>query len=277
MTARRFLRRILRGRSGAAALALLLAAAGPTVAAGPAAEAAAPSAAAESTECQAGGEAIVADLSTHTITVDARFAGAELLVFGTIGCPGDVVVTVRGPRRRMIVREKTKVAGIWVNGRSVSFNDVPVLYAIASTAPPERILPAAVRQARSIGVDALYLPVDRTPSDLDRFRGAMIDFQQGRAFYTRKPLPVEFIGRRLFRASIWLPASVPTGQYIADVYLVRDNAVIGAHSMALSVYRGGLEAKLYDFATERPALYGAAAVLAAVALGWAIGMLFKRP
>ncbi len=252
-----------RAASAAGALALALMAAAP--------------AAAADAECQAGGEAIVADLSTHTIAVDARFAGTEVLVFGAIGCPGDVVVTVRGPRRQMTVREKTKLAGIWVNGRSVTFTDAPVLYAIAATSPPERILPAQVRQARSIGLDELYLPVDRTPDDLDRFRGAMIDFQQQRALYTKQPLPVDFIGHRLFRASIWFPASVPTGQYIADVYLVRDNAVIGAHSMALSVYRGGFEARMFDIANERPALYGAAAVLAAVAVGWVVGMLFQRP
>jgi uncharacterized protein (TIGR02186 family) len=227
--------------------------------------------------CEAGTEAIVADVSSHRISVDARFVGTELLVFGTTGCPGDVVVTVRGPRRQMVVREKTKVAGIWVNGRSVTFADAPVLYAVAATTPPGEILPAGVRQARSIGVDDLYLPVDRTPGDLDRFRGAMIHFQQLKQLYSDKLLPVTFIGRRLFRASIWFPASVPTGEYVADVYLIRGGAVIGAHSLALTVYRGGFEAKLYDFANDQPVLYGAGAVLAAVVVGWVVGMIFQRP
>jgi uncharacterized protein (TIGR02186 family) len=234
-------------------------------------------AAAQEPACEAGGEAILADLSSHRVTVDARFVGTEVLAFGAIECPGDVIVTMRGPRRQIIVREKTKLAGIWVNGPSVTFADAPVLYAVASTAPLEKILPPIVRRARSIGADELYLPTDRTPDDLDRFRGAMIHFQQQRGLYTSEPLSVDFIGRKLFRASIWFPPSVPTGQYIADVYLVRDNVVIGAHSLALEVYRGGFEAKVYDIAHDQPALYGAAAVLAAVVVGWIVGMLFQRP
>jgi uncharacterized protein (TIGR02186 family) len=234
-------------------------------------------ASAQEPACEAGGEAIMADLSPHRVTVDARFVGADILVFGAAECQGDVIVTVRGPRRQMTVREKTRFAGIWVNGRSVTFVDAPVLYAVASTGPLEKILPPTVRRARSIGIDELYLAADETPGDLEKFRGAMIHYQQQRGLYSEGLPQVHFIGRKLFRASIWFPPSVPTGQYIADVFLVRDNAVIGAHSLALDVYRGGFEARAYDIAHDQPALYGVGAVLAAVLVGWIVGMLFQRP
>jgi uncharacterized protein (TIGR02186 family) len=264
-------------RATAAVLLLLGAAAGARVVAqqpAPPPE----SAAAEGKACEVRGDSILADLSTHTVTVDAKFAGTSLLVFGAIDCPGDVVITIRGPRRQMVVREKMKFAGIWVNGRSVTFFEAPVLYALAATAPLDRILPATVRQARSIGLDELPMPADSSdPEDLARFRSAMIDYQQKRLLYTDDPAPIEFIGGKLFHASFWFPASVPTGQYIADVYLIHDDAVIGAHSMALSVYRGGFEAKVFDFAHDDPALYGAAAVFLAAFVGWGVGTLFRRP
>jgi uncharacterized protein (TIGR02186 family) len=228
--------------------------------------------------CDVRGDSILADLSTHTVTIDARFAGEAVLVFGAIECIGDIIVTLRGPRRSITVREKEEVAGVWVHGGSVRFADAPILYAVASTAPVERVLPEGVRKARGIGLDALELPVERPGRpEVARFRAAFIATQQEAGLYTGEPLPIAITGQKLFRASIWLPATVPPGQYIADVYLVRDGGVIGAHSMGLSVYRGGFEARLFDFAHEQPALYGAAAIVVAAFMGWVVGTLFRRP
>lgn len=228
--------------------------------------------------CDVRGETILADLSTHTVTIDARFAGEAVLVFGAIECVGDIIVTLRGPRRSVVIREKEEVAGVWVHGTSVRFSDAPVLYAVASTAPVEGILPEGVRKARGIGLDALPLAVERPNApEVPRFREAFIAAQQQKGLYTKEELPIAITGRKLFRASIWLPPTVPPGQYIADVYLVRDGVVIGAHSMGLSVYRGGFEARLYDFAHEEPALYGAAAIVLAASVGWIIGTIFRRP
>jgi uncharacterized protein (TIGR02186 family) len=160
----------------------------------------------------------------------------------------------------------------------VRFADAPVLYAVASTSPVKDVLPAGVRQARAIGLDALPLAVERPDRpEVARFREAFIAAQQRKGLYSESELPIAITGQKLFRASIWFPPTVPPGQYIADVYLVRDGAVIGAHSMGLSVYRGGFEARLYDFAHEEPALYGAAAIIIAAAVGWIIGTMFRRP
>jgi uncharacterized protein (TIGR02186 family) len=228
--------------------------------------------------CDVRGETILADLSTHTVTIDARFAGEAVLIFGAIECVGDIIVTLRGPRRQVVIREKEEVAGIWVHGTSVRFSEAPVLYAVAATSPVENVLPEGVRHARAIGLDALPLLVERPDRpEVPRFREAFIAAQQKKGLYSDKALPIAITGQKLFRASIWFPATVPPGQYIADVYLVRDGAVIGAHSMGLSVYRGGFEARLFDFAHEEPALYGAASIIMAAAIGWIIGTMFARP
>ena len=230
------------------------------------------------TPCDVRGDTILADLSTHTVTIDARFAGEAVLVFGAIECVGDIIVTLRGPRRQVVIREKEEVAGIWVHGASVRIADAPVLYAVASTAPVEEVLPEGVRQARAIGLDALPLARERSDRpEVARFRAAFIAAQQKKGLYTEKALPIAITGQKLFRASIWFPATVPPGQYIAEVYLVRDRAVIGSHSMGLAVYRGGFEARMFDFAHEEPALYGAAAIIMAAAVGWIIGTMFGRP
>ena len=42
-------------------------------------------------------QALVADLSNHLVAITSGFNGAEILLFGAVEGPGDVVVTVRGP------------------------------------------------------------------------------------------------------------------------------------------------------------------------------------
>ncbi|WP_294138660.1 TIGR02186 family protein, partial [Sphingomonas sp.] len=68
---------------------------------------------------------LVPDVSQRDIEIAYSFTGAELLLFGAILYPGgrlprgeaptDIVVVVKGPTQPVLVREKQKVAGIWVN------------------------------------------------------------------------------------------------------------------------------------------------------------------
>ena len=66
---------------------------------------------------------LVTDLSQSRIDISYRFAGAELLIFGAIQYPGGrtpdeppgIAVVLRGPADPLTVREKERVAGIWVN------------------------------------------------------------------------------------------------------------------------------------------------------------------
>ena len=86
---------------------------------------------------------LVPDVSQRTVEIRASFTGAELLLFGAILYPGgrqpgrtpDVVVTLRGPTQSIRIREKARVAGIWVNAHSARFRSVPVYYAVASSRP----------------------------------------------------------------------------------------------------------------------------------------------
>src|SRR5437660_3375508 len=67
------------------------------------------------------GEGLVADLTSHLIAITTGFSGASVVLFGAIDGRGDVVVVVRGPDREMTVRRKSRIAGIWVNTRAVTF------------------------------------------------------------------------------------------------------------------------------------------------------------
>src|SRR3546814_898463 len=88
---------------------------------------------------------LVADLSEHLIAITTGFIGTDVLLFGAIDGPGDVVVVVRGPQRTEIVRRKARIAGIWVNERDMTFNGVPSFYVVASAKPLVDVLSPVAR------------------------------------------------------------------------------------------------------------------------------------
>ena len=51
-----------------------------------------------------------------------------------------VIVTVEGPSVPIVVRQKERVAGIWINQGAMSIEDAPSFYAVMSTGPLADIL-----------------------------------------------------------------------------------------------------------------------------------------
>ena len=102
-------------------------------------------------------QALIADLSSHLIAITTGFTGTEVLLFGALEEPGDVVVIVRGPVSDAAVRRKDRIAGIWVNSERLDFRDVPSYYAVASSQPLSQIGQAALLARHGIGLDFLRL------------------------------------------------------------------------------------------------------------------------
>lgn len=221
---------------------------------------------------------LVADLSEHLIAITTGFIGTDVLLFGAIDGPGDVVVVVRGPQRTEIVRRKARIAGIWVNERDMVFTGVPSFYAAVSAKPLDEVLSPVARVRHEIGFDYLNITPARAavPEDVSEFRRALIRNKQREDLYLEEAGKVTFLGSRLFRTRIYFPSNVPTGTYTAEVFLVRDGSVVSAQSTPLVISKIGFGAELFDFAHRRPALYGILAVLIALAAGWLAGVAFRR-
>ncbi len=230
---------------------------------------------------QARAQALVADLSDHFIAITTGFVGADVLLFGAIEGDGDVVVVLRGPSGREVVRRKGRVAGIFVNDREMPFVNVPTFYSVSSNRPLNDILSPSVRMRHEIGFDTLRLAPQRASDTAnvalaEEFRQALIRNKERAELYVEDPGKVVFLGARLFRVRVYFPSSLPTGSYTADVYLVRGGAVISAQSTPLVVSKVGFGAEVYDFAYQWPMAYGALAVLLALFAGWVAALVFRR-
>lgn len=84
---------------------------------------------------------LVPDVSQREVEIRYSFTGAELLLFGAIVYPdgrvprdrSDIVVVLKGPSQPVVMREKQKIAGVWVNAAATEFRTAPSFYAVATT------------------------------------------------------------------------------------------------------------------------------------------------
>lgn len=222
---------------------------------------------------------LVADLSKHLVAITTGFAGTDVLLFGAVDGPGDVVVIIWGPPEELVIHRKSRIAGIWINTAQLTFDRVPSFYSVASSRPLDEIASEHVLARLEMGVERLDLPLPHAKASANvarNWRDALIRNKQRLGHYAREVGQVIFLGENLFRTLVEFPANVPTGTYQIEVYLLRDGRVVSAQTTPLIVGKIGLEADVYDFAHNYSALYGLIAILVALVAGWLAHIAFRR-
>ncbi|MCZ6720478.1 MAG: TIGR02186 family protein [Proteobacteria bacterium] len=221
-------------------------------------------------------EPLVADLSKDSIEITTGFTGTDVLLFGATDGDGDVVVLVRGPDMEMVVRKKRRTAGIWINREGVTFANVPSFYRLATSGPLSETVSEAVAESYPVGVEYLDLKtISGEPAD-HSFRTALLRLLRTEKLYDRQIGGIQFLGSGLFRVELFFPTNVPTGTYMVDVLLLRDGALVASTRYPLAVRKIGVGAEAFRFAHDRPAAYGAIAILIALLTGWLAGLLFRK-
>ncbi|GIL39234.1 TIGR02186 family protein [Roseiterribacter gracilis] len=221
---------------------------------------------------------LVADLSSHLVAITTGFTGADLVLFGAIDAPGDLVVIVRGPPSEVVIRRKERTVGLWLNRSAVTFKDVPGFYEVASSKPLAEIASAEQRARYGIGTDQLRFETSKKREELfvAPYRAALIAARQQSGLFPAEPRQTQFLGPRLFRTTIAFPANVPTGLYQVEVLLFNNGAVVSAQSTPLVVSRIGFSAEIFSFSQQHAATYAACALAFAVAAGWAAAAAFRK-
>jgi uncharacterized protein (TIGR02186 family) len=229
---------------------------------------------------------LISGLSTDLIQINSSFNGTDIVLFGAIEPSAntgpakdqDLVIVIRGPDIDMTVRRKRRILGIWVNSEQISFGGLPGYYFLASTRPIDDIAPLATLQRFRLGtanLDAIARQ-HADPTEADAFRAAAIRDRKREHLYWESPTGIEFLSRTLFRARIPVPASVPPGEYRAEVYLFQGGTVVSAQTSPLFIDKSGFERQVYNYAYQASLAYGVAAVAMAIVLGWLSFVVFRR-
>ncbi len=225
---------------------------------------------------------IVADLDQDQVQITTGFNGANLLLFGAMkrAAVDDIAIIVTGPQKTIAIRQKEKIAGIWINTDNVNAIGLPSFYRILSTRPLEEIASPSTLKVNRLNLENIAFRLDKEsvldPSDRAEWRQALIRNMGEKGLWRATSGEISIRNGLLFRANIELPANIIPGDYKVRVLQFRDNAVIEETESTIAVVKTGLSARVYKFAHEQSALYGIFAIIFAAASGWLAAAAFRK-
>lgn len=229
---------------------------------------------------------LVPDVSARSIQIRYTFSGTQLLLFGAIIYPGgrppaappDIVVVLRGPVQPILLREKQKIAGMWINADSDRFRSAPSFYGIASSRPIAELVDERTAAIYEMGLQNLQLSPGggALPDKERRFETGLLDLRRRGGLYAENPHGVEITDGVLYRATITIPSQVPTGTYTAETFLVDHGRVLAAATRDIGISKTGFERYVALAARRHSLVYGLVAVLMSLSLGWGAALLFRR-
>jgi len=229
---------------------------------------------------------LVPDISARQVQIRYSFTGAQLLLFGAVVYPGgrppdrqiDIAVVLRGPVQPILVREKMKIAGIWMNADSNRFRSAPSFYAVASSRPIKDLLDERTAAIYELGLHNLQLSPGggALPEKERRFEAGLLDLRSRQSLYQENPHGVEINGGVLYRAVITIPSQVPVGTYTAETFLIDRHKVVAAATRDIQIDKSGFERFVALAARRHRLLYGLTSVALSLGLGWAAAAAFRR-
>ena len=227
-------------------------------------------------------------LSSDTVEITSNFDGTDLVIFGSIEGGDrelleargyDIVVVLFGPREEIVVRRKERKLGIWVNGDSMRFSDVPSSYSVATTRSLSNIADEEAIKILQLGLDNINVVQeegDNNDENLETFRDSLARLKVSQSLFLERIGGVQFLSPTLFKASLALPANVPIGKHTANAFLFKDGQFLNAKHVEMQVRKIGFEQFTYELAHKNGLLYGIIAVLVAVATGWLASVVFGK-
>jgi uncharacterized protein (TIGR02186 family) len=228
---------------------------------------------------------LVPEVSQHEIRVRQGFTGTELLLYGAIldpdgsrpDRPYDIVVVLKGPTEPILLREKAKKLGIWVNADSTAFRSAPSFFAVASTRPIEQIVDDRTAAIYELGLGFLQLSPTGAidPEEQTRFTLGLVDLRLREGLYNEDGDGVTISGDVLYQARIAVPSNVRTGRYTAETFAISDGRVIDSAIAEIEVSKQGFERFVAEQAEDSAVAYGLVVVVLSLGSGWLAGRLFS--
>jgi uncharacterized protein (TIGR02186 family) len=227
---------------------------------------------------------LVPAVSQSEVQVRQGFTGTELLLYGAIldprgqraGAEYDIVVVLKGPTEPIRIREKERIAGIWMNAESSDFRSAPSFFAVAASRPVDEIVDERTAAIYELGTRFIQLsPTGQIePEKQARFAAGLVDLRQRLGLYKEDMGGVTISEQVLYQARIQLPSNVVTGQYTAETFAISGGRVIASAIADVEVRKVGFE-RFVEVASQQWALiYGLVAVMLSIGMGWIAGRLF---
>lgn len=230
---------------------------------------------------------LVPEISEHDIVLRQGFTGTNLLLYGAVldpragarqpaVAPPDIVVVLKGPTEPVVIRQKERFFGIWVNATSTAFRSVPSFYALASSRPVDQIVDERTAAIYELGLDFLQLSPGGTidPEEQRRFSAGLVDLRRRQGLYVQLDGEARLSEGVLYSARLPIPSNVRTGRYVAETFAIEEGRVVATATSQVTIRKEGFERSVVDAAQGNALFYGLFAISLSVLMGWAAGRLF---
>lgn len=210
---------------------------------------------------------VASGLADEEVEVKINYSGAEVILF-VAAPPSDeadgMAVALIGPRLPHTITQNTDAGE-----RSFSFVSAPTVFAIgaepqvAETTEPQALIDAGLNAAT-----AAIPPEDQIDApDLPLWRAAFVELKMEQNLYSLDETIIERLDGGLRRARMSLPPNAPPGDYLVRAVVFENGQPVGSTEQVLTLVRGGMEATLYDLASNHGVVYGFLAVLIGIFVG----------
>lgn len=229
---------------------------------------------------------LVPEVSQSRIEVRQGFTGARLLLYGAVLDPEgpgrgegyDIVVVLKGPTEPVRIREKARIAGIWMNAEATDFRSAPSFFAVASSRPVRRIVDDRTAAIYELGTEFIQLSPSGQiePEEQARFAHGLVALRRSQGLYQENPTGVRISEKVLYQARIDLPSNVTTGRYTAETFAIARGRVVASATTRIAVVKAGFEGQVVTASQRFAFFYGLGAIALSLGMGWLAGRLFAR-
>jgi len=220
-----------------------------------------------------------------SIDIGTFYNGTDINISGKIPDDCEIVGVFTGDRNILHLKEKGKALGLlWMNLNTLTFNNVPSVFLVSSQKRIEDMTVQNedenlnVKNAGFAGLSKL-ITVESEESDprisVEKLfnlkkREELYQEQTGNISYTA---PIQ--GYKSFSMKIYIPSRLSPGDYMVNVYSVRNGQIIGHAEKSVEAGLTGIPAFLATLAFDHSLMYGIFATIIAIAGGLVIGYVFQ--
>ena len=219
------------------------------------------------------------DLSENKIKIETDFIGKEIIIFGILNDDEETIITIKGPERKAKIQKKERILGFWFNTKKITYDKIPSIFFIASSANIENILPTSTLIKEEIGFDYLLenkISQRNFISDisLESWGKNFVRLKKSKDLF--KVFKIEKIENKLFQTRVFFPAESIPGKYTVIVYQIKNNVILNKKEKIITLQKSGIGSQIYDFAHKNAAAYGFFAIIFAILSGFLAATLFRR-
>ena len=224
----------------------------------------------------------------ETVNIGTFYTGMDVLVTGSIPEDCEAVAVLSGERSELHLKEKGKALGLlWMNMGSLIYHDVPSVFFVSSLnkmgdmagqgIPDQK----DILDARNIGFEGLEksITVEADKNDPKMYIDELFKLKKNDGLYQEQNGNVTYSdpaeGYKSYKINIKLPSRLSPGNYMVNVYTVRNGRIEGNTGKEIKAQLTGVPAFLASLAFDHGLLYGILATLIAIASGLVIGFVFQ--